>query len=90
MSGSGTRAAEISAHLASLADELAVAGELVLDDAEPSSDALTDHGSLEFGKGARDLKEQLAGGRRRVDMLLVEIEVDADLLEVLDRAEEVD
>src|SRR5262245_10806688 len=48
--GSRTRAPEISAHLASLADELAVAGEFVLDDTEPSSDALTDHRSLELAK----------------------------------------
>src|SRR6516165_10790974 len=30
-------------------------------------DSLADHAALEFGKGARHLKHELAGGRRRVD-----------------------
>src|SRR5262245_28990149 len=58
--GSRARAPEISAHLASLADELAVAGELVFDDAEPSSDPLADHGTLELGESTRDLEQVLA------------------------------
>src|SRR5262245_20311501 len=46
-----------------LALELAVAGELVLDDVEPSPDALADHGAFEFAEGARNLKQQLAHRR---------------------------
>jgi hypothetical protein len=58
--GFGTRAPQLAAHLARLAGELAVAGELVLDDAQPCPDPLVDHRALELGKGPCDLEQQLA------------------------------
>src|SRR5215469_11133003 len=36
-----------------------------------SIDSLPDHAALEFGKGARHLKHELAGRRGRVDRLLI-------------------
>ena len=53
-------------------------------------DALLDHGALELGERARDLKNQLAHGRRGVDRLLIEIQVDAARFERLDRAQEIE
>jgi hypothetical protein len=47
------------------------------------------HGALEFGESATDLKYELPVWRRRVDVLLIEIEVDAAHLQVLDRVEQV-
>jgi hypothetical protein len=64
------RPAKPPAHLASLGDELAVALELHLDDAQASPDPLPDHRALEFGEGVRQLEEQLAGRRGGVDRLL--------------------
>ena len=46
---------------------------------------LVDHAALEFSECARHLKEQLASCR--VEVLLVQLEVDANGLEVLDRAQ---
>jgi hypothetical protein len=53
----------------------------------PRLDSLPDHRSLELGKGAADLKHKLSHWRRRVDGLLIQVEIDADRLKVLDRAE---
>jgi hypothetical protein len=45
---------------------------------------------FELGEGARHLEQQLARRRGGVDVLLIQAEIDADLLEVLNRAEQVD
>lgn len=82
------RPAQFPTHLASLADEFAVAGELVPHDLEPGPRPLLDHRSFELAEGARDL-EQVCGGCRRVDVLLVQVEIDADLFDVIDRAQQV-
>src|SRR5262245_14423007 len=82
--------AELGAHDAAPGLKLAVPGQLVLDDLESGSDPLLDHASLELGEGARYLEEQLALWRGRVEVLLIEVEVNADGLQVLDRVEEVD
>lgn len=37
-------------------EELAVPGEFLFDDVEPSPDALADHAALEFAEGACDLE----------------------------------
>src|SRR5262245_41951634 len=88
--GFGTRATQLRAHNAPLALELAVAGELILDDVEPSPDALADHRALKLTEGARDLEQQFAVGRGGIDVLLIEVQVDAHGLEVLDGLEQVD
>src|SRR5262245_58445283 len=86
----GTGAAELCAHDAPLALELTVAGELILDDVEPSPDALADHGALKLTEGARDLEQQFAVGRGGIDVLLVEVQIDPNGLEVLDGLKQVD
>jgi hypothetical protein len=48
----------------------------LLDDAKPGSDPLPDHRPLELSECARELKQQLARWRRRVDRLLVQVEID--------------
>src|SRR5262249_11354178 len=85
-----TRAAQPCPNDACLALELAVAGEFALDDAETRPDSLPDHRALELGEGTRDLEQELAVGRGGVDVLLIQVKVDAHLLEVIDRAEQVD
>ena len=67
----GTRTTQLCAHNAPLALELAVAGELVLDNIQPSPDKLADHGAFKLAEGARDVEQQFAGRRGRVDILLV-------------------
>jgi hypothetical protein len=57
---------------------------------EAGFDALANHCPLELGEGAGHLKNELARRGRRVDGLLVEVEIDATRLEVLDCAQEVD
>jgi hypothetical protein len=61
--GFGTWSAKPPAHLARLADELAVAGDLLLDDAQPSPDTLADHRAFELGEithvSAADTAQQL-------------------------------
>jgi hypothetical protein len=42
---------------------------------KPGVDSLADHAALEFGEGARDLEHQFSGRRRRVDRLLIEVQV---------------
>jgi hypothetical protein len=88
--GFGTGAPQLPAHLPSLAHKLAVAGELFLYDAEPSPDTLADHRALEFGEGAGHLEQQLARRGGGIDRLLVQVEIDADGLKVLDGAQQVD
>ena len=51
---------------------------------------LANHVALEFSEGARDLGTAAAGGRGGVDVFLVEVEIDADGLVVLDRAQQID
>src|SRR5262245_2502138 len=87
--GFGTGPAQFRAHDAPLALELAVAGELILDDVQPSPDALADHGALKLTEGACDLEQQLAVGRGGIDVLLIEIQIDAHGLEWLDALEKV-
>jgi len=55
-----------------------------------SADALPDHAALKLGERAADLKHELAGRRRGVDRLLVEVEIDAAGLQRLDGAQQVD
>ena len=38
-------------------------------------DSLPDHAALEFGKGARHLKHELAGGCGGVDRLLIQVQI---------------
>src|SRR5262249_6494819 len=64
----GAWPAQLSADLASLADELTVASELVLDDFQPSPHPLSDHRALKLSEGARHLEEQFAGRRGGVDV----------------------
>src|SRR6516164_6890017 len=88
--GADLGAPKAAAHDAGLTDELAVALERVLGAGQPGVDALADHRALELCKRTGDLEEQLAHRRRRVEVLLVEVEVNADGLKVLDGAEQVD
>src|SRR6516165_4215317 len=55
-----------------------------------SVDALLDHAALKLGERAADLKHELAGRRRGVDRLLVEVQIDAAGLQRLDRAQQID
>src|SRR5215510_11831947 len=87
--GFSTRATEIAADDARLAGELLPARNLRLDGREPCLDALTDHRALEFAKCSCDLEEQLASGRGRVEVLLLQIEIHTYRLEMLDGAEKV-
>jgi hypothetical protein len=56
---------------------------------EPRLDPLSDHGPLELGEGAGDLKHELSHRRGRVDRLLIQAQIDVDCLKVLDRAKQV-
>src|SRR5262249_50172441 len=84
------RPAKTPAHHAGFGRELSVALDRGLDGLEPGAYPVADHGALEVGKGACDLEDELAHGAGRVDVLLIQVEVDASVLEVLDRAEKVD
>jgi len=42
---------------------------------KPSIDSLADHAALKLGKGAGDLKHELASRRDGVDRLLVEVQI---------------
>src|SRR5215469_10979226 len=55
-----------------------------LDGAEARIHALPDHVTLELEKGARHVEEELAGGGGRVEVLLVEVEIDLDGFEILE------
>jgi hypothetical protein len=57
---------------------------------EPRLDPLPDYRPLELGKGAGNLKHKPSHRRGRVDRLLIEVEIDADRLQVLDGAKQVD
>jgi hypothetical protein len=50
---------------------------------------LPDHRPLELGEGAGDLKHELSRRRGRVDRLLIQVQIDADCLKMLDRAKQV-
>jgi len=54
---------------------------------QPGVDALVDHRPLELGERPADLEDQPAGRCRRVDVLLIEVEIDADRFEMLDGRE---
>jgi hypothetical protein len=73
-----------------LRDELAITFDLILGALQPGIDARADHRPLELGEGTRDLKPQLASRRRRVDALLIKIQIDAARLEVLNCADQID
>src|SRR5262245_34786649 len=88
--GLGPRAPQSFSHLAGLAHELAVAFDLGLDDAQAGANPLADHRAFELGEGTGHLEQQLAGRGSGIDRLLIKVEVDADRLEMLDRAEQVD
>src|SRR6185295_8525515 len=66
--------AKPSAQLARLALELPVAGELVLDDAQPCSDPLADHRTLKFSESTCNLEQELARRCGGVDALLIQVE----------------
>ena len=53
-------------------------------------DALADHAALELSEGAGNLEYQRAHRRGGVDVLLIEVEIDATRFQVLNRAEQVD
>src|SRR4029077_10084899 len=57
---------------------------------EACFDALANHGPLKFSKGACYLENELAHWGRCVDGLLIQIQIYAACLEVLDRVEQVD
>ena len=50
-------------------------------------DPLPDHAAFKLGKGARHLKHELAGRRRGVDGLLIEVKIDAASFEGLHGAD---
>ena len=52
---------------------------------QPGIDALLDHRSLELGECARHLKQQLSGRRGRVDVLLIEVQVNPRRLKMFYR-----
>src|SRR6516164_10024385 len=81
------RTAEALFDLAVLRDEMALTFDLVLGALQPSIDARADHRALELGESARELKHELARRRRGVNVLLIEIQVDAAGFEVLDCAQ---
>ena len=85
--GLGSCPAQPFPDLAGLAHKLAVAFDLGLD-AQAGPDALADHRAFEFGEGAGHLEQQLARRSGGIDRLLVEIEIDTDCFEMLDRAEQ--
>jgi hypothetical protein len=60
-----------------LGRELFTARDFSLDRGEPSPHALVDFRAFEFGERAGDLEEQLTGRGRGVQVLLLEIEIDA-------------
>ena len=49
---------------------------------EPRLDLLSDHRSLELGKGTGDLKQSLCHRQSRVDGLLIRVKVHADRLKI--------
>ena len=55
-----------------------------------SMDPLPDHAALKLGKGADDLKHQLAGWRCGVDGLLVDKKINSTVFEMPDGRQEVD
>src|SRR5262245_39601235 len=87
--GLSARPAKLGAYNAAPGLKLTVPSQLVPDDLEARTDPLLDHAALELGESAGDLEQQLAMWRGRIEMLLIEIEVDADSLEVLDCLQQV-
>jgi len=67
--GFGTWPVQLCAHDAPLALELAVAGELVLDDVQPSLDALADHVAVGFMVGYGLIAYNIPAVRFRLDRL---------------------
>jgi hypothetical protein len=63
-----------------------VAFDLGLNDTQAGPDALADHRALELGEGTGHLEQQLTRRGGGIDRLLVELEIDADRFEMLDRA----
>jgi hypothetical protein len=59
--------------------------DFVLGSLQASVNARADHRPLELGEGPRDLEHELARRRRRVQVLLIEVQIDAAGLEVLSR-----
>src|SRR5262249_13202739 len=70
--------------------ELSVPLDRGLDGLQPGAYPLPDHAALELSECACNLEDELSHRAGRVDVLLVEVEVDAGGLEVLDSAEQVD
>src|SRR5262249_20501527 len=52
--------------------------------------ALADHAALEFGACTCQLEEQAAHGGGGVDVLLIEVEIHAGSLQMLDSAQQID
>ena len=61
--------------------------DLVLGALQPGIDARADHRALELGERTRDLEHELARWRRGVERLLIEVQVDAAGLKVLNCAQ---
>jgi hypothetical protein len=57
---------------------------------KPRLDPLSDHRPLEFRKGTGDSEHELPHWRGRIDSLLIQVQVDANRLKVLDGAQQVD
>jgi adenylate cyclase len=57
---------------------------------KPCADTLADHAALKLGEGAGDLKHEPPGRRGRVNRLLVEVQIDAASLQLLNCAKEID
>src|SRR5215831_911058 len=55
---------------------------LILRPRKAGADTFLDHGALEFSEHAHHLKHRLAGWRRGVDSLLVQIQVDLERMNI--------
>jgi hypothetical protein len=82
-----TWSTEALSNLAMLRDEVALTFDLILGALQPSIDARADSRALELGKGTRDLEHEFARRGRGVDRLLIEVQIDATGLNVLDCAQ---
>jgi hypothetical protein len=78
------------AYQVGLAQKPADALDLGLDDGHAGPNALVHRRTFELSEGAGHLEQQLASRGGGIDRLLVEVVVDADGLEMLDRAGQID
>src|SRR5262249_15612515 len=80
----GAGPAKASAHDARLCREMSVAVDLGLDGAEARIHALPNHAALELGKGSHHVEQQPTHRRGGVDVLRIQVEVDAGSFQMLD------